>query len=62
MDKQRPSDNAHEDDRRGEHRYPDTDQTESEQAARDSRDALKEQLARRGQRPAGPRDSTKPRS
>jgi hypothetical protein len=61
MEKRRPSDEAHEDDRRGEHRYPDTNQTESEQAARDSRDALKEHLARPGQRPAGPHDPAKPR-
>jgi hypothetical protein len=62
MDTRRPGDNAHDDDRRGEHRYPDTHQTESEQASRESRDALKEHLAGRRRRPSAPRDPHEPRS
>jgi hypothetical protein len=50
----RPGDDAHENDRRGEHRYPDTHQTESEQESRANRDALKDDLARPRHRPAAP--------
>jgi hypothetical protein len=45
MDKQQKSDDAHDNDQRGEHRYPDTHQRQSEQEARQSRDELKERLA-----------------
>ena len=45
MDKQQQIDQAHESDQRGEHRYPDTHQRESERVARQKRDALKERMA-----------------
>jgi hypothetical protein len=44
MDTRKPSDISHQNDQRGEHRYPDTHQKPSEQDARHSRDALKERL------------------
>ena len=58
MDKQQQSDHAHDNDQRGEHRYPDIHQRESEQAARQNRDHLKERLT--GQdRKVGPPYSTR---
>jgi len=44
MDTGKPSDHSHQNDQRGEHRYPDTHQKPSEQDARHNRDALKERL------------------
>ena len=54
------TDAAHDNDRRGEHRYPDTHQTESEQASRAKRDALKEHLGRPGQQGAARREREEP--
>jgi hypothetical protein len=39
-------DRRHDSDRRGEHRYPDTDQRPAERLARQERDDLKERLTR----------------
>jgi hypothetical protein len=44
MDTRKTSDTSHQNDQRGEHRYPDTHQKPSEQDARHSRDALKARL------------------
>lgn len=45
-DRQQQTDRGHDNDQRGEHRYPDSHQSESEQAARQDRDDLKERLRR----------------
>jgi hypothetical protein len=44
MDKQQQIDHAYDADQRGEHRYPDTHQRESERVARQKRDELKERM------------------